>query len=699
MEQLLKNQLIVFFLAIFMISVNYAQNYKEIKDVDEVIGLYLSGATDYSLSEENKTRIIKSLSEESVLTLEEINRLLEIERIRLLKYKFYNDNPYLFKAINDNQFSLLQTTIDFEGGDLGGFNLLTGSTIMSCGLNEMLIPEIINTDVSNIPQDAYATLVSNGVDPLIASLSDQYGNPPASLSPTNGGNRALRINQYKNSGFENHEVDIVYKNFISNGNPISFDFAPVFDFWGQGLEDENPYFEAQVINLDNGNIIDSYCLEASNNTFQFTILNHDGTIENKNYVVFKNWTTRTLSSGSQGLNIQLRFIAGDCSHSTHAGYVYLDNIIIDEQDDNCNNVCDIVPQINVLDASCDVSLLASNNGVECGSHIYEWNVDGNFAGNGDMLNLSYNPNTAPNSINVTLKISSIDGICIESVSQIINIDCDDACFNCNIENGVEQLLNAIDEVDNVCAQYNLKMPAFIPSCDNGQLMINWGDGIVEALGGGNSDNFHTYSNNGTYTISVYVDINGVACSGSTREITVDCLSNCQYQGSCKDIIWTITQTMENVDNCETFELTVDSTFLDCYIIQYKYFGSDYINLPAGTSQITLPTSGGVISFRVLNFDGSECYSTNYNTGVSVCGNSNLNKTLIYPNPYSKGEKLFFQKIDDSTIDLELLDVKGVLRKEYKTNLNYIVINDVESGVYWIKLKTKMGNEVRKIIIK
>jgi hypothetical protein len=173
---------------------------------------------------------------------------------------------------------------------------------------------------------------------MVNLLQAQPQNGPAFLNKTsllNGqlSTRALRINQSRMIGNENHEVDILSKTFITDGSDVTFDLALVLDYWGPGHEDHNAYFRAAVTSLDGQIVYDEICIEAANFMPSFNTLNYDGSVSTDVFLKFRNWGNETLTTGPAGQPVRLIFEAGDCAHIAHAGYAYVDNIIIGTQPD------------------------------------------------------------------------------------------------------------------------------------------------------------------------------------------------------------------------------------------------------------------------------------------------------------------------------------------------------------------------------
>lgn len=80
---------------------------------------------------------------------------------------------------------------------------------------------------------------------------------------------------------------------------------------------------------------------------------------------------------------------------------------------------------------------------------------------------------------------------------------------------------------------------------------------------------------------------------------------------------------------------------------------------------------------------------------------NTSKINIYPNPASRGEKITFDKTLENTCKISLIDNTGKVISEYNLDKNENSINlprNLESGIYFLNIKTLNTNQIEKINI-
>ena len=128
------------------------------------------------------------------------------------------------------------------------------------------------------------------------------------------------------------------------------------------------------------------------------------------------------------------------------------------------------------------------------------------------------------------------------------------------------------------------------------------------------------------------------------------------------------------------------------LVHWKLIGGDHIWPTPPTNDIW---AGKVIwNFLEQQDHGYNCTST-----LSIEEEQVNFELSIFPNP-SEGKITI--TTDEEVTGIEIVDLNGkVLRSRTGLKLNTITedISDLNSGVYFIKVKTKKGNQIKKIILK
>lgn len=151
-------------------------------------------------------------------------------------------------------------------------------------------------------------------------------------------------------------------------------------------------------------------------------------------------------------------------------------------------------------------------------------------------------------------------------------------------------------------------------------------------------------------------------------------------------------------------------------------GGTFGNLPANASNVLFPSQFYVnISAQTTNWPGGfyvpmQVYYKDKVTGAECtvnlnplidepCGahqgqqrNINIeNEIKIYPNPIKSNQNLKIENIEN-IIRIEILDMFGKIKKAIKTKTNNIKLDNLDSGIYFIKFYKSDGIEQKKIII-
>lgn len=112
--------------------------------------------------------------------------------------------------------------------------------------------------------------------------------------------------------------------------------------------------------------------------------------------------------------------------------------------------------------------------------------------------------------------------------------------------------------------------------------------------------------------------------------------------------------------------------------------------------------------RRINKDGSSEYSDEVKIGIGL--NKDFEIIGNFPNPFNSETKIIYHLFNDTYVRLIVYDIVGreiaVLvdgfqsagRKEVLFNLGNVKTNEMTSGIYFYKLQTQRGYEVRKMIV-
>jgi hypothetical protein len=162
-----------------------------------------------------------------------------------------------------------------------------------------------------------------------------------------------------------------------------------------------------------------------------------------------------------------------------------------------------------------------------------------------------------------------------------------------------------------------------------------------------------------------------------------------YTASTNEPIWTLTNSV-GCDSIITLNLTINetstSTIIDTAIDVYSLNGIDY-------------TSSGTYTQLITNENGCDSiinlYLTIYNTGI---GDFLYSKMKIYPNPSNGSLQIDWDKELITALQIKLYDYNGKLIKELDTKSHHHELKNLVDGVYFIKLVTKQGVFVEKLVL-
>jgi gliding motility-associated-like protein len=254
--------------------------------------------------------------------------------------------------------------IDFEAGDLAGWQCYTGNVESIAGVNTI-------TWTGNQRRPDNHNVYSNDTPEL-----DLFGRFPVTCP--NGSGFSLKLG---NNYLSTISAEGVYYTYRIPDTATLFYYAVVFQD-PQHTPDEQPRFRARVYNITDSEVIDcsNFDFTASASLPGFRVSTVDTT------VIYKDWTPVTLNlSGYAGKTIRLEFITSDCTYTGHFGYAYID----------INSSCSGAVTGNVICPGDNAISVTAPHGFQS----YTWYADASYStvlSNNQTLVLS--PPPAPGSI-------------------------------------------------------------------------------------------------------------------------------------------------------------------------------------------------------------------------------------------------------------------------------------------------------------
>lgn len=175
-----------------------------------------------------------------------------------------------------------------------------------------------------------------------------------------------------------------------------------------------------------------------------------------------------------------------------------------------------------------------------------------------------------------------------------------------------------------------------------------------------------------------------------------------------------TQTLTNIDGCDsviTLDLTINSVDISTAVsggvitanaigVSYQWLDCNdgYLEIGGETNVSYAPILDGDFAVKISTdecIDTSECISID---GVGVYESSILAQLNIYPNPSFGVVNLDVDNLQEVAISIYTLSGDLVY---HVTNINggiYSFVLDVDAGVYFVEVKTSMGNERLKLLV-
>lgn len=215
--------------------------------------------------------------------------------------------------------------IDFETGDLSGWNGKTGSNPGCCGSNGF-VSNGVNAAL-NDGNARHTIMTGNGIDPcggfpVIAPAMPGYAQ----------GTFSCRLGNAVN-GAEAESIETVFTPSATN-NVFTYQYATVLENPGHAPSDQ-PFFKVEILD-QNGNPIPCTTITytAGNGSLNFQ------NSQNCPDVQYKPWATVSVDLiGYVGTPVTVRFTSADCTAGGHYGYGYLNaecnSLVVTQQDSLC----------------------------------------------------------------------------------------------------------------------------------------------------------------------------------------------------------------------------------------------------------------------------------------------------------------------------------------------------------------------------
>jgi len=174
--------------------------------------------------------------------------------------------------------------------------------------------------------------------------------------------------------------------------------------------------------------------------------------------------------------------------------------------------------------------------------------------------------------------------------------------------------------------------------------------------------------------------NTTVCNGASGEVTFD---NSNYSFSFVDGI-AVTLILCDIQENGLYEGLYFDFYLDDVTTPFEYV-------------VGVVDPIGVYTLQIFSSSGDYAYYENYILSNQDITASNF---VIYPNP--TGNEIFISSLfEDSNFTVTIYDITGkiILAKKIKTSGKSINIQNLKSGIYFVSIKDKTGNNSIKRIIK
>mgnify|MGYP000205127449 CR=1 FL=1 len=233
--------------------------------------------------------------------------------------------------------------------------------------------------------------------------------------------------------------------------------------------------------------------------------------------------------------------------------------------------------------------------------------------------------------------------------------------------------------------------AYLPGLPSWQ---NWKDGLVVdfqwfgTIQGASGD-----SRTATHEIGHYLGLNHTFCESQSGGCCDNDNNNVDDTPATDGVYWGSVNNTTNNNTCNDLSYGFNSDLLD---MDENYMSYSQNTWMFTNSQVNVmnATLNGYRSSLINSNVTSNCSGT-----VGIENILNNNQIRIYPNP-TEG-RLFIQNMTlTETQSIIVRNILGTSVKNISTNKNIFNLNisDLENGIYFIEISTKLGKRIEKIIL-
>ena len=235
----------------------------------------------------------------------------------------------------------------------------------------------------------------------------------------------------------------------------------------------------------------------------------------------------------------------------------------------------------------------------------------------------------------------------------------------------------------------------------------------------------TYDSTGSYT-NVYTDINGCDSTvtldltinySSSTTVSVTACNSFDWDGITYDSTGSYTNVFTDINGCDsvvTLDLTIIAGITDATVVQngdtltalatsgtppYTYLWNTN-----ETTQSIVPDSNGTYYCVIIDANGCEDWSNQYNYTSTNVEDLEINDFLLYPNPTSGSINIEFFNTKMKISSVSIVNVLG--DKIYNQNIDKdllkysqnIDMSKYSNGIYFVRFKMDNGFVTRKLIL-
>ncbi len=311
------------------------------------------------------------------------------------------------------------------------------------------------------------------------------------------------------------------------------------------------------------------------------------------------------------------------------------------------------------------------------------------------LNDGSNIKDYENNINCEYLIAPACGKKLELVFDKFEFGTGDTLFVYDGTSATGQLLNVFSQV-NQPELSSSTTPTTIIS-ENGELFLSFISNNMDVANGWDLSYFSRFCEAET----TLTDSAGVVTDGS---------DDCNYLNSenCK---WYIEPTGADSIYLNFTKFDLAPNAYDYILIHKEYISAstligkfDYSNIP---TYMTIPSGVCIITFKTSSSETDDGWELEYFMNPVDINKPNLNKfnLLIYPNPFVDNTKITYLLSGNTLVKFEVTNIFGELigslslQSDDGYNEIYLnsIVNNINSGIYFINIKTENHQTTRKIL--